>query len=219
MIDASEVLERVSGFLKTADFRAVRKEISAEITGEPRAAVMRLAFDLVRTGEIGRFFAHELVACHSEALSGITPAEMTRLAHGLSDWGGVDSFCCYLAGPAWREGRIPDRLIHAWARSPDRWWRRAALVATVPLNLKSRGGTGDARRTLAVCERLAADRDDMVVKAMSWALRALAVRDPAAVAQFVKRHDGELAARVMREVRNKLTTGLKNPKACAFTTR
>jgi hypothetical protein len=58
---------------------------------------------------------------------------------------------------------------------------------------------------------LVADSDDMVVKAMSWALRALVVHDADAVGRFLAEHEGILAARVMREVRNKLATGLKNP--------
>ena len=48
--------------------------------------------------------------------------------------------------------------------------------------------TGDERyaaRTLAVCRTLAADRDDMVVKAMSWALRVLSDRDRPAVEAFM----------------------------------
>jgi 3-methyladenine DNA glycosylase AlkD len=52
----------------------------------------------------------------------------------------------------------------------------------------------------------------MVVKGMSWALRELAKRDPAAVEGFLREQAGALAARVVREVRNKLTTGRKNPK-------
>jgi 3-methyladenine DNA glycosylase AlkD len=67
-------------------------------------------------------------------------------------------------------------------------------------------------RTLAVCRRLVADEDDMVVKAMSWALRELIVHDPEAVWAFLTEHNDLLAARVKREVQNKLTTGLKNPK-------
>ncbi len=55
-------------------------------------------------------------------------------------------------------------------------------------------------------------RDDMVVKALSWALRELAKRDAAAVATFVRRHAARLAPRVRREVRNKLETGRKVPK-------
>jgi 3-methyladenine DNA glycosylase AlkD len=56
------------------------------------------------------------------------------------------------------------------------------------------------------------DTEDMVVKALSWALRALVVHDPDAVRGFLGEHEDVLAARVKREVRNKLTTGLKNPR-------
>jgi 3-methyladenine DNA glycosylase AlkD len=101
--------------------------------------------------------------------------------------------------------------IRDWARSDDRWWRRAALVSTVALNMRSHGGHGDTERTLAIGRMLADDDDDMVVKALSWALRSLVVHDPEAVRDFLRRHDDVLAARVKREVTNKLETGLKNP--------
>jgi 3-methyladenine DNA glycosylase AlkD len=52
----------------------------------------------------------------------------------------------------------------------------------------------------------------MVVKALSWALRELVVHDPGAVRAFLQEHEAVLAARVKHEVRNKLTTGLKNPR-------
>ncbi len=100
----------------------------------------------------------------------------------------------------------------AGRRSHDRWWRRVALVSTVALNMRTYGGTGDAKRTLAVCQMLVADHDDMVVKALSWALRELVVHDAEVVARFVDTHANELAARVKREVRNKLETGLKSRK-------
>ena len=67
-------------------------------------------------------------------------------------------------------------------------------------------------RTLAVCRLLVADHEDMVAKAMSWALRELVVHDPEAVRGFLKEHAGTLAARVKREVQNKLNSGLKNPR-------
>jgi 3-methyladenine DNA glycosylase AlkD len=70
---------------------------------------------------------------------------------------------------------------------------------------------GDVPRTLAVCRLLVDDQDDMVVKALSWALRELVVHDPEAVRAFLSEYEDVLAARIKREVRNKLTTGLKNP--------
>ena len=130
----------------------------------------------------------------------------------MASWDAVDVFASYLSGPAWREGQTSDTEIKRWAKSPDLWWRRAALVSTVPLNNKTRGGSGDAKRTLMICELLIEDHEDMVVKAMSWALRELAKRKPTAVTKFLEQHYHRLAARVLREVGNKLTTGKKNPK-------
>jgi 3-methyladenine DNA glycosylase AlkD len=66
-----------------------------------------------------------------------------------------------------------------------------------------------------VCTGLLDDRDDMVVKAMSWALRELAKRNPRAVRTFLSEHGDRLAARVRREATNKLTTGRKSPRARA----
>ena len=159
-----------------------------------------------------RFAAYELVVNHKAAIESITAAEVESLGHGMDEWGDVDSFGCCLSGPAWRRGRIPDARIRKWARSRDWAWRRAALVSTVPLNSRAQGAAGDAKRTLEICGMLVADRKDLVVKALSWALRALAKRDPAAVRRFLAEHRQELAARVIREVENKLTTGRKNPR-------
>jgi 3-methyladenine DNA glycosylase AlkD len=66
-------------------------------------------------------------------------------------------------------------------------------------------------RTLDICGRLVDDRVDTVVKALSWAVRALAPWDPVAVGDFLEANDTRLAARVRREVRTKLATGRKHP--------
>ena len=92
------------------------------------------------------------------------------------------------------------------------WWRRAALVSTVALNVRSKGGKGDVRRTLAVCSLLVDNHEDMVAKAMSWSLRELIIHDPQAVLKFLDEHKQKLTARVKREVKNKLITGLKTSK-------
>jgi 3-methyladenine DNA glycosylase AlkD len=130
----------------------------------------------------------------------------------MDTWDAVDAFARYIAGPAWQRGLIPDEAVQRWAGSPDRWWRRAALVSTVGLNLRAAGGKGDTERTLDICARLVSDRDDMVVKALSWALRELVIWDPDAVRIFLETHERVLAARIRREVRNTLETGRKHPE-------
>lgn len=169
-----------------------------------------MALELVQDGGWGRLTAYELVAYHPDGISALTPAAVARLGTGIADWASADTFGCYIAGPAWREGRLPTRVVHGWLRSADRWQRRVGVVCTVALNVRARGGRGDPARTLAVCRKVVADRDDMVVKALSWALRALVEWDRAEVARFLEVHRGSLASRVKREVRTKLRTGRKN---------
>jgi 3-methyladenine DNA glycosylase AlkD len=197
----------------TEAIRGVRREFSSQLAEALPEVVVRLALKLARRPGIGyRFFAYELVQHHKQALRSLTAGSLEELGQGIDSWGAVDSFACYLAGPAWRERQVSDALIKRWARSKDRWWRRAALVSTVPLNSKARGGTTDVSRTLEICELLIDDRDDMVVKAMSWALRELAKRNPEPVYAFLAQHEDNLASRVTREVKNKLNTGLKNAR-------
>jgi 3-methyladenine DNA glycosylase AlkD len=191
--------------------RAVRRRYSRRLKKAEPEFILRVAQELFESyGH--RWVAYELIAYHPRALQCVGETELRTFGRGLDHWGAVDAFACFLAGPAWRERQVPDGLIHNWARSKDRWWRRAALVSTVALNRKSLSGSGDVPRTLGVCRLLVHDRDDMMVKAMSWALRELIAHDREAVRRFLREHEAVLSARVKREVRNKLTTGLKNPK-------
>src|SRR5258705_10810535 len=173
----------------TESIRALRREFSKRLAKSPPRFVVEVALLLLdkRTME-HRFVAYELVCHHRAALASLGEKDIRLFGSGIDSWGSVDMFACYLAGPAWRENQVSDKLIHSWARSKDRWWRRAALVSTVPLNNKARGGRGDRRRTLQVCSMLINDRDDMVVKAMSWSLRELAKRDPLAVDGFLGKY-------------------------------
>jgi 3-methyladenine DNA glycosylase AlkD len=152
---------------------------------------------------------------HPSAMKRVRWNYLKSLGERMDSWGMVDAFAA-LAGPAWRAGQISDARVLRWTRSPNRWWRRAALVCTVFLNRKAQGGTGDTPRTLMICEALVADRDDMVAKGLSWALRDLSKRDRAAVESFIKTHESVLPALVKREVKSKLTTGLKNPRRNFF---
>lgn len=212
---AKEIEARVRALSDSSvsQVRSLRREFSKRLAQAEPDLVIKIALDLLRGPAFEyRFIAYELVQHHRSALAALDASMLEKFGHGMDSWVAVDCFSSYLAGPALREGQISEAVVHRWARSPDRWWRRAALVATVPLNTKARGGKGDPTRTLDVCRLLLADRDDMVVKAMSWALRELAKRDAASVRAFLQEEGDKLAARVLREVNNKLGTGLKNPR-------
>lgn len=197
--------------LNTPNARAIRRKYSRNLKQAKPTFLFELARVLMNKYKY-QWAAYELIQSHNAAFQRIRKKELEEFGRGINSWWTVDSFARILSGPAWLNGQVSDKLIHKWARLKDRWWRRAALVSTVALNVRSQGGYGDVSRTLAVCKMLVSDHDDMVAKAISWALRVLVVHDPYAVRKFLKKYEQELAARVKREVHNKLKTGLKNPK-------
>ena len=170
---ATEIDQRIRSLpdQSTEPVRAIRREYSRRLRDVSAAEVLAVAEALVGRQ---RWVAYELLYHHPSRLAGLTTEAVERLGQGIDGWDAVDAFARYISGPAWQQGLIPDAAIQRWTTSPDRYWRRAALVSTVPLNLRAAGGTGDTERTLDICTRLVADRDDMVVKALSWALRELA---------------------------------------------
>lgn len=194
--------------------RAIRRQYSKALIHQSPESILAMAEALLAEGSwSSRLVACELIAARRDVMCLVTDTPIERWATGLADWGSVDMFGVTLAGVAWREGCVSDARVMKWARSPDRWRRRLALVATVPLNSRARGGAGDINRTLTVCRVLVDDRDDMVVKALSWALRELAKREPAGVARFIRDEKDRLASRVRREVQSKLETGRKTAKS------
>jgi 3-methyladenine DNA glycosylase AlkD len=198
--------------MDTPCVRSLRRRYSKALADESPRIVLRFVRSLLDdAGWAERVVALEILAGHEGAFGLLNDRLVEEMAHGLSDWGSVDLFGVTVLGQAWRAGLVTDAKILAWGRSPDRWRRRLALVATVPLNSRARGGAGDARKTLRVCRVLLGDPDDMVVKAMSWALRELAKQDPTVVEAFLLKEEGRLSARVKREVLNKLRTGVKSP--------
>lgn len=196
-----------------ATVRALRRRVSAELADHSAKDVVRVAERVMHSAAPGcHVIACEMILHRPDALSILRAKDLERIGRSMASWGEVDTFACYLSGRAWRAGQIEDSTILEWADSESRWWRRAALASTVPLNVRAQGGSGDARRTLRICRRLIDDRDPIVVKALSWALRELAVRDADAVSAFMLKHGERLAAQVRREVRSKLDTGRKTPR-------
>ncbi len=201
---------RSLGVVNTPVMRTVRRRYSQSLREASPDLILLLGAKLCKMDNY-RWVAYELIRGHRAAFKRLGAEEIEALGQGIDSWRRVDSFGRTLSGPAWQNGQISDQLILKWAASSDHWWRRGALVSTVALNVRAHGRKGDVPRTLRICRFLAGDQDDMVAKALSWALRELVVHDAGAVEEFLAEHDQVLAARVKREVKNKLRTGLKNP--------
>ncbi len=136
--------------------------------------------------------------------------DLTALWGNLDNWASVDHYTVGIYGVLWGRGVVKDHHIDKLLKSADFWDRRVAVVSTVALNLRSRGGTGDTLRTLSVCERVVDERQPMIWKALSWALRELSKRDKEAVWDFLEKHEQKMSKQAVREITHKLEFGTKN---------
>jgi 3-methyladenine DNA glycosylase AlkD len=122
-------------------------------------------------------------------------------------WDYVDALATRTLGPlarAYPAELVP--LIRTWAADDDLWRRRAAIIHQV--------GAGDAadRDLLAACvapslEPNPMSREFFLRKAIGWALRDLARRDPSWVRAYTAEHAAELSGLSRREALTHLVTG------------
>jgi 3-methyladenine DNA glycosylase AlkD len=154
--------------------------------------------------------AYEMIGRDKKLLNALSYEDLIALWRNLDNWASVDHYTVGIYGVLWGRGVVKDHHINKLLKSENFWDRRVAVVSTVALNLRSRGGTGDKLRTLSVCERVVDERQPMIWKALSWALRSLIHWDREAVEAFLEEHEAGMSKQVFREVRHKLDHGTKN---------
>jgi len=193
------------------DIKQVLKELRKSYSDWNTSDWIDLCKSLVATGVFEcQVLAFELIGRDRKMLGALEYKDLADLGKNLDNWASVDHYSVGIYGVLWGLGVVQDKHIDALLQSDNFWYRRVAVVSTVALNLKSRGGTGDTGRTISVCERVVDDHHDMIQKALSWALRELSKRDREAVYSFLERNEKRLANRVLREVNHKLDFGTKN---------
>jgi 3-methyladenine DNA glycosylase AlkD len=92
----------------------------------------------------------------------------------ISSWADHDGLVHYLIAPMVAAKPARAARVFRWAKSPDRWHRRAACVALIQ-------GTRQKKffpQITRLSNLLLADQDDMVQKGLGWLLRETAKADP-----------------------------------------
>jgi 3-methyladenine DNA glycosylase AlkD len=92
----------------------------------------------------------------------------------IRSWADHDALAHYLIAPMVAADPARVKTVFRWAKSPDRWHRRAACVALIQ---------GTRRKMffpdiLQLSGMLLRDQDDMVQKGLGWLLRETAKADP-----------------------------------------
>jgi 3-methyladenine DNA glycosylase AlkD len=112
----------------------------------------------------------------------------------VSGWADHDALVHYCIAPmvAAKPARL--KTVFRWAKSADRWHRRAACVALIR-------GTREKmffREIMKLADLLLADEDDMVRKGLGWLLRETAKHDGKRTVAYLMKIRGRASRLVLR---------------------
>lgn len=146
-------------------------------------------------------FATILLASRRKSLAEIEWARVEGWVDGIEDWEVCDQLAMGVIGELVARDQSHVETLVGWAKSENRWRRRAALAASTSLNQK---GRKDAGAALRICAPVMTDGDKMIEKALGWALREASKSDAEAVAGFLAKWKGKASRRLLREGSEKL---------------
>ena len=112
----------------------------------------------------------------------------------ISTWADHDGLLHYLIGPLILADPKRAARVFRWARSSNRWHRRAAAVALI----RSARERKLFPEIVRLSDFLLEDQDDMVQKGLGWLLRETAKADPRRSMPYLKRICGRAPRLVVR---------------------
>jgi 3-methyladenine DNA glycosylase AlkD len=123
----------------------------------------------------------------------------------VNNWAKCDTLCNHTIG-AFVE-RYPRfvRNLKGWARSENRWIRRAAAVTLI---LPARNG-GFLEDVLKIADLLLCDDDDLVQKGCGWMLKEAARKHEAAIFGYVMKNKAVMPRTMLRYAIEKMPLDLK----------
>jgi 3-methyladenine DNA glycosylase AlkD len=208
--------EAIKGLgVRTPAIRAIAKDHFPAVKAIPIEDLLDIADNFLALGTI----EHRCIALvwAFRRRKDLQPVHFPRLEHWLGeyvqDWAACDQLCTEVFGDFMK--RFPEFAVRTleWARSENRWMRRAAAVILIP-SLRD-----DARlltTLFQVAEILLPDRDDLVQKGYGWALKeATEAREKESFA-FIMQHRKDMSRTALRYAIEKLSreqkeAAMKNP--------
>jgi 3-methyladenine DNA glycosylase AlkD len=107
-------------------------------------------------------------------------------ANHSANWATTDTICGMLIGPLLV--RHPELAVQmrSWSKDRNMWVRRASIVGLLPLVRAH----GDIDLVYEIAERLHADPNDLIHKAVGWALREAGKIDPGRLERYLRANVG-----------------------------
>jgi 3-methyladenine DNA glycosylase AlkD len=181
---------------KTATVTAIARRYWKRVAPLGKERVFELCEDLYRTDYMEEAFVAAVWV--PRLANDFEPEDIDRFARWIdlyiNNWAKCDGFCNHAVGDFVTQYPWAVEHLKEWARSENRWMRRAAAVSLiVPAK---RGEFLDD--VFAIADLLLLDRDDLVQKGYGWLLKEGSRRHRNEVFDYVLRHRTDMPRTALR---------------------
>lgn len=111
-----------------------------------------------------------------------------------ANWATTDAMCGVLIGPLIVAHPELGPRLRVWSRDRNMWVRRASIVGLIP---RARHGES-LDLVYEIAKRLHADREDLIQKAVGWALREAGKTDPARLERYLRANGQSIPRTTLR---------------------
>jgi len=133
------------------------------------------------------------------------------LKNYISNWGSCDDFCVHPLGYFLFGFSELNKNLNKWAKSKNRWLRRASAVSLIVSIRKKK----QLKKIFEISNILLEDRDDLVQKGYGWTLKEASNLYPKEVLAFVMKHKEKMPRTALRYAIEKMPKSWKQ-KAMAL---
>lgn len=193
--------------VKTAVVGKIGGEIYKTIENKNKKYVFGLCEELWKTG----YMEENFIACDwaYRMRKEYTPGDMAIFERWINDyvsnWATCDTLCNHAVGTC--VTMYPDNLKYpkVWAKSKNRWMRRAAAVTLI---IPAREGKF-IEDIFEIADTLLTDGDDMVQKGYGWMLKAASQAHLPEVWEYVMKHKTVMPRTALRYAIEKMPKDYK----------
>jgi 3-methyladenine DNA glycosylase AlkD len=194
--------------LKSADISRIGKEYYKVISDKSKSHVFSLCDELWKSG----FMEESFVACNwsYNVKKQYEPADFDVFEmwvnNYIDNWASCDTFCNHTVGTFVE--MYPEFLsgLKRWARSDNRWVKRASAVSLI---VPAKNGRF-LNEVFAIADILHSDKDDMVQKGYGWMLKAASQAHQQEVFRYVLGKKDTMPRTSLRYAIEKMPAELKD---------
>jgi len=193
--------------VKTAMVRKIAAKHWSEVKFLGKEEIFGLCEELFRSGYMEEAFAASfwLPNMVEQLAPGDLAVFKVWIARYVNNWAKCDTFCNHTVGGLLEKHPESASEVASWAKSDNRWLKRAAAVSLI---VPAKKGMF-LKEAFEISDALLSDEDDMVQKGYGWLLKEASRKHQKEVHAYVMKNKAEMPRTALRYAIERLPKELK----------